>query len=47
MTAEEVTDKLEMRLLRQSKWHVQATIAISDEGLQEGVDWLSQELHTQ
>ena len=42
MSGSEIVDKLELRTnFRQRPWYVQATTAVSGEGLYEGLDWLS------
>ncbi|KAJ6397289.1 hypothetical protein OIU77_018323 [Salix suchowensis] len=41
MNAAEITDKLGLHSLRQRHWSIQSTCAISGEGLNEGIDWLS------
>ncbi|KAG5244648.1 ADP-ribosylation factor [Salix suchowensis] len=41
MNAAEITDKLGLHSLRQRHWYIQSTCAISGEGLNEGIDWLS------
>ena len=41
MNAAEITDKIGLHSLRQRHWYIQSTCAISDEGLYEGLDWLS------
>ncbi|NXX47071.1 ARF1 factor, partial [Tricholaema leucomelas] len=46
MNAAEITDKLGLHSLRHN-WHIQATSAITGEGLYEGLDWLSSQLQDQ
>ncbi|GKV43170.1 hypothetical protein SLEP1_g50497 [Rubroshorea leprosula] len=41
MTVSEVADKLGLYSLGQRPWYIQATSAITGEGLYEGLDWLS------
>ena len=40
MSAADVTDKLGLHALRQRNWYIQASCAVSGEGLYEGLDWL-------
>lgn len=45
MSAAEIVDKLELpQRLRTRKWHVQGAVAVSGDGLYEGLDWLSESL---
>ncbi|KAL6741605.1 ADP-ribosylation factor family protein [Ancylostoma duodenale] len=44
MNAAEVTDKLGLPTLRNRSWYIQATCATSEDGLYEGLDWLSNQL---
>ena len=44
MNAADITDKLGLHSLRQRNWYIQATCAVSGEGLYEGLDWLSTQL---
>lgn len=37
----EVADALGMNNIRQKDWHIQASVAVSGDGLTEGLDWLS------
>ncbi|XP_029971197.1 ADP-ribosylation factor-like [Salarias fasciatus] len=46
MTASELTDKMSLHSLRSRSWFIQATCAISGEGLYEGLDWLCSTLKT-
>ncbi|XP_064018482.1 ADP-ribosylation factor 1-like [Pogoniulus pusillus] len=46
MNTEEITDKLGLHSLRH-RWHIQATSAITGEGLYEGLDWLASQLQNQ
>ncbi|CAI8614132.1 unnamed protein product [Vicia faba] len=41
MNAAEITDKVGLHSLRQRHWYIQSTRATSGEGLDEGLDWLS------
>ncbi|MCO5587122.1 hypothetical protein L7F22_041069 [Adiantum nelumboides] len=41
MSVAEMSEKLGLQSLRQRKWHIQSTRAITGEGLYEGLDWLS------
>ncbi|XP_060691591.1 ADP-ribosylation factor 4 [Hemiscyllium ocellatum] len=43
-TISEMTEKLGLKSLSNTTWHVQATCAIQGSGLCEGLDWLSSEL---
>ena len=43
MTATEITEKLELRQVRQ-KWFIQPTVAPTGDGLYEGLDWMSRSL---
>eukprot|EP01045_Picozoa_sp_COSAG04_P004560 COSAG04_NODE_200_length_20490_cov_33.582021_1_plen_3559_part_10 len=40
MSVAEVTDKLALQSLRNRKWYIQSTCAMSGEGLLEGLNWL-------
>ncbi|KAG2156236.1 ADP-ribosylation factor family-domain-containing protein [Suillus clintonianus] len=44
MNASELTDKLDLRTLRQRTWFIQSTCATSGEGLYEGLEWLATNL---
>ena len=44
MNAADISDKLGLHTLRQRNWYIQATCAVSGEGLYEGLDWLSTQL---
>ena len=44
MNVAEITDELDLHLLCERKWYVQATCATSGDGLYEGLDWLANEL---
>ena len=47
MTTAEVVDKLELRTkMRGVHWHVQGAIAVSGEGLYDGLDWLCTRLNS-
>jgi ADP-ribosylation factor protein 1 len=41
MNTAEIRDKLGLRGLRQNTWCIQATCALSGEGLHEGLDWMA------
>lgn len=41
MRASEITEKLELHLLKQRAWYIQSTCAKTGEGLVEGLDWLA------
>uniref|UniRef100_A0A2K5SGL1 ADP ribosylation factor 1 n=1 Tax=Cebus imitator TaxID=2715852 RepID=A0A2K5SGL1_CEBIM len=47
MNAAEITDKLGLHSLRHRNWYIQATCAISGDGLYEGLDWRSNQLRNQ
>ena len=42
---EELTQRLGLRGLRGTPWHLQLCVATVGEGLYEGLDWLAAELH--
>ena len=42
MSVQEITDILELNKINNRKWHVQASCAKTGDGLQDGLDWLSQ-----
>merc|ERR1711904_525994 len=42
MSVSEVSDKLELRSVRERRWFIQSTCATQGDGLYEGLDWLSQ-----
>ncbi|KAG1833444.1 ADP-ribosylation factor family-domain-containing protein [Suillus variegatus] len=44
MSAGELTDKLELRMLGRRTWYIQSTCATSGDGLYEGLDWLATNL---
>lgn len=45
MSVIEITDKLQLpRLPNRVKWHVEASCAVTGEGLREGIDWLELQL---
>lgn len=46
MSSSEVAHKLGLHLLRQHRWYIQNTSAISGRGLYEGLDWLSRSLYS-
>lgn len=47
LTTEEVVNKLELRSnLRHTHWHCQGAVAVSGQGLYEGLDWLSARLNS-
>ena len=39
MTTDEITEKLDLHSIRQRDWYIQATCAISSDGLYEGLEW--------
>jgi len=41
MNVTEITDKLDLNLQRNRKWHIQATCATTGDGLYDGLDWLT------
>ena len=41
MTAAEVTDKLSLHAIRSNDWFIQSICATSEDGLEDGFDWLS------
>ncbi|XP_026387206.1 ADP-ribosylation factor-like isoform X3 [Papaver somniferum] len=41
MSAAEITDKLDLHSLQRRHWHIQSTSATYEEGLYEGLEWLS------
>ncbi|BES93410.1 unnamed protein product [Nesidiocoris tenuis] len=41
LTPADLTDRIGLSQLRNRKWHVQATCAIKDQGVFEGLEWLS------
>ncbi|XP_053425850.1 ADP-ribosylation factor 2-like isoform X1 [Nycticebus coucang] len=47
MKVAEITDKLGLRSFHYRNWHIQATCAISGDGLYEGLDWFSNQLANQ
>ena len=45
MNVIEITDKLALPLLSSKvKWHIQASCAVTGDGLREGIDWLALQL---
>jgi len=45
MSVEEITEKLKLNKLNDShRWHIQATVATLGSGLNEGFEWLSNQL---
>ncbi|KAG1806627.1 ADP-ribosylation factor family-domain-containing protein [Suillus plorans] len=44
MSASELTDKLELRMLGRRTWYIQSTCATSGDGLYEGLEWLATDL---
>jgi ADP-ribosylation factor protein 1 len=45
MMSAEIVDKLQLQSrFRNTQWHVQGAVAVSGEGLYEGLDWLSETL---
>uniref|UniRef100_H0XPM2 Uncharacterized protein n=1 Tax=Otolemur garnettii TaxID=30611 RepID=H0XPM2_OTOGA len=47
MKVAEITDKLGLHSFHYRTWHIQATCAISGDGLSEGLDWFSNQLANQ
>eukprot|EP01084_Bolivina_argentea_P272349 463692_1 len=45
MNVNEISNKLQLNMIRHRKWHIQATCAKTGEGLFEGLDWLSETLN--
>jgi len=44
LTANDLADKLGLRDLRRTQWHIQSTIATTGDGLYEGFDWIANTL---
>ena len=44
MTASELTDKLGLHARRERDWYIQATCAVTGEGVVEGLEWLANSL---
>lgn len=44
MNCAEMTEELALHKLKQPKWFIQATCAVSGDGLYEGLDWLSKNI---
>eukprot|EP00483_Globobulimina_turgida_P002872 UN02877 len=45
MSVNEIVDRLQLNVVRNKQWHIQATCAKTGEGLFEGLDWLSNTLN--
>lgn len=41
VSVHEIAEALGMNQIRQKDWHLQASVAVSGDGLTEGLDWLS------
>jgi ADP-ribosylation factor protein 1 len=41
LSAEDITGRLKLNTIDNRKWHIQETCAMSNEGLNEGLDWLA------
>ena len=41
LTCREITDKLGLHTIRGRAWSIQSTSAVQEEGIYEGLDWLS------
>ncbi|XP_033103235.1 ADP-ribosylation factor 1-like [Anneissia japonica] len=46
MTAAELSESLDLHLLRKRPWYIQSTCATTGEGLYEGLDWLTAQLNS-
>jgi len=46
LSAANITERLKLNTIDNRKWHIQETSAISNEGLYEGLDWLSSTLRS-
>ena len=46
MSVNEITERLGLNSLRQRRWFIQASCAMNGEGLEQGLEWLSQTLHS-
>jgi small GTP-binding protein len=44
LTIQEITERLDLPLLRGRPWYIQSCCAVSGDGLYEGLDWLSDEM---
>ncbi|XP_065829664.1 ADP-ribosylation factor 1-like [Oscarella lobularis] len=44
MTVDEVTEKLDLKSITSHSWHIQGAVAVSGDGLYEGLDWLCNQL---
>ena len=40
MTIPEITEKLDLNAIRERKWYIQGSCALTGDGLFEGLDWL-------
>eukprot|EP00483_Globobulimina_turgida_P007656 UN07671 len=45
MSVNEIVDRLQLNVVRNKQWHIQATCPKTGEGLFEGLDWLSNNLN--
>lgn len=45
LTPNQIVDKMELQKLKNRKWHVQGSSAVSGQGLQEGLDYLAKVLN--
>ncbi len=41
MTVAEVSDKLQLKEIKDKAWYIQSCSAVSGDGLSEGLDWLA------
>lgn len=44
LDGDEITERLELRKLRNITWHVQASCATTGDGLVEGMTWISKQI---
>ena len=44
MNIHEVTEKLDLNTITDREWHIQASNALTREGLSEGLDWLANQI---
>eukprot|EP01084_Bolivina_argentea_P243675 408447_1 len=47
LNKEQIEKRLNLSSIRTRPWHIQATCAINNTGIEEGIDWLCQALHRQ
>lgn len=45
MSVEEITEKLDLNALTGREWHIEGTCAVTNEGIYEGLEWLSKTLN--